>query len=315
MYLAVRRERLAATGMSTLDFNVIDVETANADCSSICQIGTITVVNGVIKDRWATLVNPRDWFDSLNTSIHGISRNDVADSPTFPEAHQELRHRLGNNSVLVSHMPFDRVAISRAEKKYGLEPLAVRWLNSAMIARHAWRDNFGKKGYGLKNIAQTLGIEFRHHDALEDARAAAEIVLRACNVAGLDIDGWIKRVKEPVFEPRKQKYKPGQPREQIRVTGTSEGPLTGETIVFTGTLSRPRHEAVSLAAAAGCNVRSNNVTQKTTLLVVGIQNASHLRGYDKSKKHRDAEERIRNGASIKILSEQDFCEIVDIPLG
>ena len=170
MYLAVRRERLAATGMSTLDFNVIDVETANADYSSICQIGTITVVNGVIKDRWATLVNPRDWFDSLNTSIHGISRNDVADSPTFPEAHQKLRHRLGNNSVLVSHMPFDRVAISRAEKKYGLEPLAVRWLNSAMIARHAWRDNFGKKGYGLKNIAQTLGIEFRHHDALEDAR-------------------------------------------------------------------------------------------------------------------------------------------------
>ncbi|MCY4527854.1 MAG: hypothetical protein OXD46_02330 [Chloroflexi bacterium] len=74
----------------------------------------------------------------------------------------------------------------------------------------------------------------------------------------------------------------------------------------------PRREAASIAAAAGCNVESN-VTQKTNLLVVGIQTASHLRGYDKGRKHRDADKRIKNGAGIKILSEQDFCEIVDIP--
>ena len=37
-------------------------------------------------------------------------------------------------------------------------------------------------------IAKNLGIFFRHHDALEDSRVDAEIVLRACDVAELDIE-------------------------------------------------------------------------------------------------------------------------------
>ena len=38
-----------------------------------------------------------------------------------------------------------------------------------------------------------LGITFRHHDAVEDVRAAGEIVPRACQHTGLAIDGWMKR--------------------------------------------------------------------------------------------------------------------------
>ena len=38
-----------------LTFNVIDVETANADRASICQIGIIHVREGNIGDQWETL--------------------------------------------------------------------------------------------------------------------------------------------------------------------------------------------------------------------------------------------------------------------
>ena len=38
-----------------------------------------------------------------------------------------------------------------------------------------------------------LGISFRHHDAMEDARAAGEIVLHACRHTGLSIDDWVAR--------------------------------------------------------------------------------------------------------------------------
>ena len=51
-------------------FNAIDVETANADRASICQIGIVHVRDGVVVDRWQTLVNPEDWFDPWNVSIH-----------------------------------------------------------------------------------------------------------------------------------------------------------------------------------------------------------------------------------------------------
>ena len=53
-------------------FNSIDVETANADRASICQIGIVHIRDGEIEDRWQTLVNPEDWFDPWNISIHGI---------------------------------------------------------------------------------------------------------------------------------------------------------------------------------------------------------------------------------------------------
>ena len=92
-----------------LTFNSIDVETANADRASICQIGMVHVRDGQIEDRWQTLVNPEDWFDPWNTSIHGISETDVRNSLTLPEVRDELRARL-RGSVLVSHTSFDRVA-------------------------------------------------------------------------------------------------------------------------------------------------------------------------------------------------------------
>ena len=93
-----------------------------------------------------------------------------------------------------------------------------------------------------------------------------------------------------------------------------DGALCGETIVFTGKLFISRQEAADMAAKAGCNV-VEKVTRKVTMLVVGIQDKSKLNGYEKSKKHRDAEAWIEKGENTQILSEYDFLELtgVDLP--
>lgn len=170
-------------------FNAIDVETANADRASICQIGIVHVRNGHIEDEWQTLIDPEGWFDPWNVAIHGIRENDVRDSPTLPQVRAELRSRL-RGSVLVSHTSFDRVAFERAMTRYNLEQLQVRWLDSARIVRRAWPERYGRGGHDLKTVAKDLGISFEHHNALEDARAAAEITLRAC--AAMEADNpWL----------------------------------------------------------------------------------------------------------------------------
>ena len=46
---------------------------------------------------------------------------------------------------------------------------------------------FSQVGYGLSNVAERLGVDFQHHDALEDARAAGEILLRAIAETGLNV--------------------------------------------------------------------------------------------------------------------------------
>ena len=278
----------------------IDVETANADRASICQIGIVHVRNGRIEDHWQTLIDPEDWFDPWNVSIHGIGENDVKESRTLPEVRDELRRRL-RGSVLVSHTAFDRVAFERAMTRYNLEQLQVTWLDSAKVARRAWPESYRERGWGLSNIASDLGISFKHHDALEDARAAAEIVLRVCTETETDIKGWLQRVNHPISVRR------------VERDGNVDGALYGETIVFTGALGIPRREAVDLAANAGCDVASS-VTRKVTIIVVGTQDKNKLNGYEKSSKHRKAEKLIGEGIEIQILSEKDFSELIGVDL-
>ena len=91
--------------------------------------------------------------------------------------------------------------------------------------------------------------------------------------------------------------------------GNVEGALFGETVLFTGTLGMPRHQAADMAAEAGCNV-VNGVSKKVTILVVGIQDESKLKGYEKSSKHRKVESLMERGVEIQILSESDFLELI-----
>ena len=178
--------------MSNLTFNAIDVETANADPSSICQIGIIRVQSGVIKGQLSVLVNPETPFNDFNVRLHGIDHLAVQDSKTLPLLESQLC-RLLDGTVLVSHTGFDRRALDGAMERYGLRPIRARWLDSAMVARRAWPGKYRRR-WSLSLIAGDLGIDFRHHDAVEDARAAGEIVLRACRHSGVDIDGWLERV-------------------------------------------------------------------------------------------------------------------------
>ena len=177
--------------MTNLTFNAIDVETANSDPSSICQIGIVQVRGGAIKGQLSVLVNPEAPFSDFNVRIHGIDLFAVRDSKTLPFLESRLR-RLLEGTVLVSHTSFDRRALDGAMERYGLRPIRARWMDSAMVARRAWPQRYRRR-WSLSLIAGDLGIDFRHHDAAEDARAAGEIVLHACRHTGVDIDGWLER--------------------------------------------------------------------------------------------------------------------------
>ena len=177
--------------MDNVTFNAIDVETANSDPSSICQIGIVSVRNGIIKSQTSFLVDPETPFNDFNVRLHGIGQDTVRYAETLPQLERMLR-RILEGIVLVSHTSFDRIAMDGAMERYGLRPLRAQWLDSAMVARRAWPQKY-RRHWNLAAIAGDLGIAFRHHDAAEDARAAGEIVIRACLYTGLDIDEWLDK--------------------------------------------------------------------------------------------------------------------------
>jgi DNA polymerase-3 subunit epsilon len=284
-----------------MQFVAIDVETANADMASICQLGLAKFVDGQLAEEWCTLVDPEDYFDNVNIAIHGIDPGMVKGQPTWPQLADRVRATL-EGAVSVCHTHFDRVALGLACGKYNLNPIATTWLDSARVVRRTWKD-LAWKGYGLANVCSRLGYEFEHHDALGDAKAAGFVLLAALRESQQDLDQWRRRVNQPI-DPQSSSSGGG-----IQRDGNPEGDLYGEVLVFTGALERPRNEAADLAASVGCHV-APSVTKKTTILVVGDQDVRRLAGHEKSSKHRKAEQLVADGHRMRILRESDFQVLV-----
>jgi len=285
-----------------MEFVAIDVETANADMASICQIGLAKFKDGELVAEWSSLIDPEDYFDLLNIDIHGITEDDVMGAPTFSEVIDELSNFL-SGTVCVSHTHFDRVSLSCTLEKYSLNPIDTTWLDSARVARRSWEE-CAWKGYGLSNVCEIIGYKFKHHDALEDAKASGQVMIAAIKKTGLDINSWLKRVHQPINPENSSSGS------AINRDGNPEGELYGEELVFTGALEIPRREAADLAASIGCSVASG-ITKNTTLLVVGDQDVTKLAGKAKSSKHLKAEQFIAKGQEIRIIKESDFKELVN----
>ena len=280
-------------------FTAIDVETANPSMHSICQIGVALFEDEKLQGEWESFVDPEDYFDSINTSIHGIDEHHVKGAPNFPAIASELFDMIGGDPV-IAHTHFDRAAIAQACRKHSISAPDLRWLDSARVARRAW-SQFAAKGYGLKNVCSHIGYSFEHHNALEDAKAAGQVVVAAILESGISLENWLTRVERPIGPDANR---------PIAQDGNPEGYLFGEILVFTGALEISRREAAKMAARVGCTV-AKGVTKKTTLLVVGDQDVSRLAGHTKSSKHRKAEDLIERGVPIRILRESDFKQIVD----
>lgn len=278
-----------------MDFVVVDVETANPNLASICEIGIAPFRNGVSQKPSEWLVNPKDHFDPINVSIHGIDEADVRNAPTWPQVYPSIALLL-SGSIVATHTAFDRAALAQACANWNLAICECRWLDTARVVRRAW-PQFAKSGYGLANVATTFGIKYQAHDAAQDARCAGEVLMLAIEQTGLSIEQWLVRVTQPIHPNGDVPH------------ANPEGPFHSEVLVFTGTLSMPRQDAAVAAANAGCQV-DDGVTKHTTLLVVGDQDIRRLDGHEKSAKHRKAEELIKKGQPIRIIGESDFQKII-----
>jgi DNA polymerase-3 subunit epsilon len=121
-----------------MDFVAIDFETANADCSSVCQVGVVTFQAGEPVDTFASLVDPGGFFDPINVSKHGIDAGAVRGAPSFPAIHGHMA-RLVRDRTVACHMPFDRAVFQQVHARHGLEGASCRWLDTARVARRADR--------------------------------------------------------------------------------------------------------------------------------------------------------------------------------
>jgi DNA polymerase-3 subunit epsilon len=312
-----------------MDFVAMDFETANSFRGSPCEIGLVRVRNGQITETYQTLLY-QDNFDGFNMALHGITPKKVKDAPEFKAVWPTVRDFIGNDPVVAHYAAFDTGVM---RESLGIEAFEtpLTYFCTVVLARQLLK----LPSYRLPWVADALNIEFEEtHRSLADAMAVAEITLALSRTANLSSlfeiaesvnvrpgtitsEGWKGSVHKSEYAGRMTSAQRAEILESIPASELYEDPdFSGKDVVFTGALgSMTREEAHLLVMKAG-GVPKTSVTKKTNLLVFGQQEAYALRpGAKSSNKMEKAMALIESGASLEVVDEETFLQMINSPEG
>lgn len=304
-----------------MDFVALDFETANRKRGSICQIGYAVVEGGTVTDSAAWLVRPPgslDYFDDWNRKIHGIGPDDVQTAMPFSSSAGRLFDLIGDRTVVVHNAAFDVYALRDACWEAQVDHPPMTYGDTLVMSRR----ELALISYRLPIVADALGVPLtRHHDAQADAEATAGVMLALAGRRGV---GSVEEVAE-ALHIRLGRLNPdgmgnascwarplgshgGKPRPDApdaNADADSEHPLYGQVMVFTGALSLTRTEAWDWVASVGAQPEEN-VTKRTTILVVGNGfTGDHPEDFQTGKAKKAAA-LLEKGQQIEVWSEEQL---------
>ena len=162
-----------------LSFTAIDFETANGSPASACSVGLVKVADGRVVDEQSWLLRPpmgHDEFWESNIRVHGIAPSQVRDAPSWADIAEELFRFVADDWLVAHNAGFDMGVIRASHAVAGLTLPNLSTLCSLQVARRTYHLD----SYRLPVAAMAAGFEdFSHHDALDDARACAAIMVHA----------------------------------------------------------------------------------------------------------------------------------------
>ena len=158
-------------------FVAVDFETANRQGGvSACQIALVKVHQGQVIDRLATLIKPPSGFDSFEfTYLHGISADDVRNSPSWPEIAPAVHAFVQGMPVYAHNAQFDSRVWRELDSFFGTETKPPEFYCSYRTSQHLVP---GLENYKLPTVTHALvpWYELDHHEAGSDAEACALII-------------------------------------------------------------------------------------------------------------------------------------------
>lgn len=159
------------------DFAAIDFETANGERTSVCSVGVVVVRGGVVTHRIYRLIRPcPDYYSYWNTRIHGLTRHDTDSAPDFPAVWADIAPLIEGLPLVAHNSPFDEGCLKAVFACYRMDYPGYTFHCTCRASRRT----FGKSlpNHQLQTVALRCGYDLtRHHHALADAEACAQIAL------------------------------------------------------------------------------------------------------------------------------------------
>jgi DNA polymerase-3 subunit epsilon len=155
---------------------VVDVETTGGQGENhrVTEIGAVKVRNGIIVDRFQTLLNPQRTIPSEITRLTGITPAMVADAPYFSDIADRFEAFLKDSIFVAHNVEFDYGFLAREFRRIGRSFRYPRLCTCASM-----RKLFpGHRSYSLASLCDAYSLPLKqHHRALCDAEAAAELLI------------------------------------------------------------------------------------------------------------------------------------------
>ncbi|HDF2960442.1 TPA: 3'-5' exoribonuclease [Clostridioides difficile] len=302
------------------NFVAIDFETANSERSSACSIGYAIVENGEIVKTGEHLIKPEPfYFDGYNTYLHGIDEEMVSNKSNIVETWNELYPYFKEKIIVAHNASFDMSVLRCGFDAFSVDYPNLNYICTYKLSEKTW---INELNYKLDTLAEKFDIEFRHHNAEEDAIVSAKILLNILNTHDVtDIEGLLEKLKLKTgkllsntynpFSTRKRTYK-NIAKELVATTDefNEDNEFFEKKVIFTGTLqSMTRKEASQMVLDVG-GILGNGVTKDTDFLILGEQDYRVLKGGKMSSKMKKAYKYHEEGTGIQIISEDDFLKMI-----
>ena len=155
---------------------VVDVETTGGrgDGHRVTEIGAVKVKNGIIINKFATLLNPQRTIPSNIVRLTGIAPAMVADAPYFADIADEFEAFMADAIFVAHNVEFDYGFIASEFRRIG-RPFRYPKLCTCASMRKLYP---GQRSYSLAALCRAYDIPLQqHHRALCDAEAAAQLLL------------------------------------------------------------------------------------------------------------------------------------------
>lgn len=159
------------------DFAAIDFETANLCRSSVCSVGVVIVHDGMIVDRFYSLIQPTpNYYTHWTTEIHGLTHNDTDNAPIFPEVWKQINPLIKGLPLVAHNSPFDEGCLRSVFKTYEMEYPEYPFYCTLKASRKLQPE---LPNHRLDTVAETCNFNLtNHHNAIADAEACAAIALK-----------------------------------------------------------------------------------------------------------------------------------------
>lgn len=154
----------------------IDFEKMDTLPSSVCSVGVAVIENNQITDTFYSLICPPSKNENYYcVQTHGLHYKDVKNAPKFPQVWKKINEMIDGCPIIAHNCGVERGCIKACNEYYGTD-YEYDYICTLALSRK-YLPNLPSKGLDL--VCEALNYKMGyHHNALDDAIAAAEIFIR-----------------------------------------------------------------------------------------------------------------------------------------